>query len=234
MTHEEENLRKLTRERTARVKRILRWLPRRATLHRYPVLKWFSASARRRPHLWTFRVSAAIPALYAGSILALSPAYGIQLPIAILLAFWLRANLPILFGLQWLTNPLTFVPIYYADYQIGKSVLAIFRLESPHLNIHQLRLFFDGFHSGFWKENLSYAIHVWGVMTLGGIIIGTFVGAVLSILYRVGSQNATLTYQRLHALQEKRRQQAEKDDQSPKKEQTELPFSEGDGKPPPT
>src|SRR5690606_15820056 len=55
MMQEEETLRRLQRERAARVKRVLRWMPRRATIHRYPILKWFAASARQRPYLWTFR-----------------------------------------------------------------------------------------------------------------------------------------------------------------------------------
>lgn len=205
MIHEEESLRKLQRERTARVKRILRWMPRRATMHRYPILKWFAKSARKRPYLWTFRTSAVVPAFYAGSILSLCPVYGIQIPLAVLLAFWFRANLPILVGLQAITNPLTFLPVYYADYQIGRILVSLFQYQTPHLNIHELRAFFAAFEDGLWAQNMTYAAQIWGLMTLGGCVLGTFTGAVLSLVYRLGSYEASQTFQRIHSLQEKRR-----------------------------
>jgi hypothetical protein len=209
MTHEEESLRRLQRERTARVKRILRWMPRRATMHRYPILKWFAKSARKRPSLWTFRTSAVIPALYAGSILSLCPVYGIQIPVAVLLAFWLRANLPVLVALQAITNPLTFLPIYYADYQIGRIIVSLFQIETPHLNIHELKAFFVAFEDGLWAQNFTYAVEIWALMMLGGCVLGTFMGGVLSLTYRIGAHEASQTFQRLHALQEKRRLAAE-------------------------
>ena len=34
-----------------------------------------------------------------------------------------RANLPLIVALQWISNPLTMGPIYFADYKIGLSVL---------------------------------------------------------------------------------------------------------------
>lgn len=205
MHQEEENLRKLQRERTARVKRILRWMPRRATVHRYPGLKWFAASARKRPYLWTFRVSAAVPAIYAGSILSLLPLYGVQIPLAVVCAFVFRANLPILVGLQWISNPVTAIPLYYAGYRIGRIILGLLMVDVPLLSTSELRLHMSGLDEGFWASNLIYALQVWGIMALGGLVMGIFVATLLSFLYRLGSRNATLTFQRIHALQEKRR-----------------------------
>lgn len=79
MNPEEQMLHEQRRERVARVKRLLRWMPRKATLHRYPVLRRFQKEAMERAYIWSFRVNAAVPALYAGTILALLPLYGVQL-----------------------------------------------------------------------------------------------------------------------------------------------------------
>jgi hypothetical protein len=60
------------------VKRLLRPLPRRTNIHRYPVLKWFGEAARKRAYLWSFRVGAMTPAFYVGSLLTLQPLIGVQ------------------------------------------------------------------------------------------------------------------------------------------------------------
>lgn len=48
---------------------------------------------------------------------------GIQLPLATMAALILRCNLMVLGGLQFITNPLSAAPIYYATHQIGEFVL---------------------------------------------------------------------------------------------------------------
>ncbi|PJF37773.1 MAG: DUF2062 domain-containing protein, partial [Phototrophicales bacterium] len=101
-------------------------MPRRATLHNYPFIKFFAESARKRAYLWSFRVSEVIPAIYAGSIISFLPLYGIQIPLAFACALLFRANLMILVGLQFITNPVTIVPIYSLEYFLGDMVLKAF------------------------------------------------------------------------------------------------------------
>jgi uncharacterized protein (DUF2062 family) len=60
------------------------------------------------------------PAFYAGTVLALQPLYGIQIGLAVGLAFLLRANLPAMVGVQLITNPLTVVPVYGLTYYVGQ------------------------------------------------------------------------------------------------------------------
>lgn len=113
-------------ERFARVRRVkflLRFVPRRARFHRYPLVGRFAVIARRRSHLWSFKTPHIRPALYAGSILSLLPFLGIQLPVAFALALLFRANFMVLGGLQFLTNPVTAVPVYYGTYKVGKAVI---------------------------------------------------------------------------------------------------------------
>lgn len=206
MTQEEESLRALQRERAARVKRILRWMPRRATMHRYPVLKWFAASARQRPYLWSFRTSSVIPALYAGCILAFLPLYGVQLALAVMLAFIVRGNLPILVSLQAITNPISAIPIYFAAYQIGRIFLRLFGVSPPHLNLGEIGAVYRGAETGDWSLSFGFLAMVWGLMSIGGAMIGCFVATVASVLYRLGAKEAAVTIQKLQAIQEKRRQ----------------------------
>lgn len=211
MIHEEKRLLLLRWARIARVKRILRWMPRRATMHRYPVIRWFARSARTRSQLWSFRVPHAVPAIYAGCILALIPIYGVQLPIAVALAFLLRANLPILFSLQFITNPLTVVPIYFACFQIGHVILTTFGLHPTSINMQQMRLLYNSLSSGNWAYNFKYVAEIWLLTALGGCIIGTFLAVVGAVSYRVGAYEVTVVNNKIRGFQKKHMRAAEKD-----------------------
>jgi uncharacterized protein (DUF2062 family) len=46
-----------------------------------------------------------------------------QMAIAAVLAIYFNANLPISVALVWITNPVTWIPMYYAAYKIGAIAL---------------------------------------------------------------------------------------------------------------
>lgn len=123
--HDEEppHHRTLRFARIRRMKFLLRFLPRRARFHTYPLVGRFAAFARTRSYLWSFRYSTLRPSLYAGSILSLMPFLGVQVPFAFALALALRTNFMVLAGLQLITNPVTAGPIYYGTYKLGVAVI---------------------------------------------------------------------------------------------------------------
>jgi uncharacterized protein (DUF2062 family) len=203
MTHEEKRMRLLRRERIARVKRMLRLMPRKATLHKYPVLRWFAKAARKRSYLWCFRVKAVVPAIYVGCILALLPLYGIQLPIAVLLSFWMRANLPIFTSLQFITNPITIVPVYFTAYQVGKAILHPLAVTVPALNMREMKLLIEAVGSGDWVFQFEYLGTVWLVTFLGGSVLGVFLGTIGSISYRMAAYEVTVFNKKFRAIQQK-------------------------------
>ncbi len=194
MTLEEKELRQQISGRIRRVKRWLRPLPRRATIHRYPILGLFADAARKRIYLWSFRVENAVPAIYAGCILTLLPLYGIQIPLAFLLALLFRANLPILAGLQMVSNPLTVLPIWFAAYQIGRHFLGVIGVEALPLGRHEVQALLDNFASGEWGSNLERLMTVFGVTSLGSIIMGTFFGLIISVAYRIVAIRTAASY----------------------------------------
>lgn len=107
------------RARRRRLRWLLRKLPRRANLHRYPGIRRFAAAARKRPFLWSFKRAQILPAVYVGTVLSLMPTYGIQFIIAFAAALLFRANLTVMAGLQLINNPLTAAPIYLATDLVG-------------------------------------------------------------------------------------------------------------------
>lgn len=123
MPSEEYNAHREHRETIRRTKQLLRWLPRRARLHKYPLIGRFADYARTRSYLWSFRTEHVRGGFYLGSTLALLPTLGVQLPIALLLAVFLRLNFMVVGGLQFITNPFSAVPIYYGTYQLGHALI---------------------------------------------------------------------------------------------------------------
>ncbi|MEY3000914.1 MAG: hypothetical protein RL648_1128 [Verrucomicrobiota bacterium] len=201
MTHEARRLNQQRHSRIARVKRILRWMPRRSNMHRYPVLRWFKSLTPKRPEIWSFRVKRVVPALYGGFVLSLLPLYGVQLPLSVILAWLIRANLPVFFSLQFITNPFTLLPIYFACFQVGRIFLALFGMEVGGISIQEMNgLILQVAEGSLWHQ--LYSIwKVWLVTAMGGIILGTFFGSISSAIYKLAAYEVNISYHRLKQLQ---------------------------------
>lgn len=150
------------RARLRRLRRFLRPLPRRGNVARYPIIKWFANAARSRPYLWSFRRAHVIPALYIGSVLSMLPLYGIQLPLAFAAALLARGNLTVMAALQFITNPLTVGPIYWANYVVGAWLIDVTGM-------------------GIGHDTLGTKINA---LFIGGAILGLGVAVLVDVLWR--------------------------------------------------
>jgi|GEM_PF-623214 len=61
-----------------------------------------------------------------GVFVAWTPTMGFHMFLAILIARMIGANAAITMPVVWITNPITFIPIYYGNYRVGEMVLALF------------------------------------------------------------------------------------------------------------
>ncbi|MDB6063688.1 MAG: ATP-binding protein [Verrucomicrobiaceae bacterium] len=87
----------------------------------HPSLRWF-AHWMHDNNLWHLNRYSASLAVFIGLFAALIPLPS-QMPIALVLAIWWRAHVPISVALVWLTNPLTSPPIFYGTYKFGNFLL---------------------------------------------------------------------------------------------------------------
>jgi uncharacterized protein (DUF2062 family) len=181
------------------VRRLLRFAPRRAVFHKYPLIGRFAPAARRRAYLWSFKSRHMRPAFYAGSILSLLPVMGVQLPLALGLALILRANFMVLGGLQLVTNPFTAAPIYYATHQLGSHFLSLSGLHGPIEITTPLRVISSSetrpaegtselsrapaspARKERWTKRVGAAING---LVVGGALAGTFLGFALDLLWQ--------------------------------------------------
>lgn len=207
MTAEEQHLH--LRERFARIRRakfFLRFMPRRARFHTYPLIGRFAAFARKRSFLWSFRSSEVRPAIYVGSVLAFMPVPGLQLVLAFLLAVLLRRNVMVLAGLQFLTNPLT-LPVFIGTHQIGMTIIehsgfgrSIEPTESVYVAdqtdfkaIPAIKAaspappLESGGRLHRWTSGIGTQINA---LIIGGIIVGLCVGAIIDLIWVISVNQA--------------------------------------------
>lgn len=168
--------------RRKRLRRLLRPLPRRANLRRYPVLKWFAEHARRAAFLWSFKRENVIPSLYVGSVLAFLPLYGLQLPLAFGAAIAVRGNLTVTAALQFLTNPFTIVPIYGFTGWVGSWVMGVFGI----------------------GEELGTALRLTHALFIGGVVVGLGFAVLADLTWRLLAWEARVFRRRLDALRRHR------------------------------
>jgi len=154
--------------RIRRAKQFLRPLPRKATLHRWPVLKRFAETARRRPYLWSFRIREVSIALYVGFVIAFLPIVGIQFILAFAAAWTLRANLPVIMGTQLVTNLATMWAIYPALSVFGDRITRLLGVAEVESRVGQAAV----------------------SLVVGGVVAGIAVASVLDLLYRVAFSRA--------------------------------------------
>lgn len=126
----------------------------------------------RHRELWQFHPNAMAKGAAAGLFVAFIPLPG-QSVIAALLAYVMRANLPLAIALTWISNPFTFIPLNYAIYKVGKWLTGDTLTYQPLADFH-------------WRETAILDIGVQVLHWFSAIgkpfLIGSFVLAIFSSL----------------------------------------------------
>lgn len=111
-----------------------------------------------------------------GIFIAWTPTVGFQMMIAVPLAYLLRANrMASLIGV-YLSNPITFLPMYWLDYHLGAMLLG-----NP-LTFNEFReiLTHDDWGQWWWGL-LSVGVELTAAIWLGGLILGACFGVLAYI-----------------------------------------------------
>ncbi|MDO3387153.1 DUF2062 domain-containing protein [Gilvimarinus sp. SDUM040013] len=141
---------------------IRRYLPDPAAIKEKPALQ-FLGDLLHDPNLFHLNRHSVSLAFFFGVFFAFLPVPG-QMVLAALCALWVRCNMPITLALVWITNPLTYAPIFFATYQLGRWIL-----DAPTLaNSSE--------HNWAWlMEEFSL---IWKPLMLGSIITGLILGGI--------------------------------------------------------
>jgi len=92
-----------------------------------------------------------------------------QMVLGSVLAYYLRANIPLATALAWITNPLTMWPIWYGGYLFGTWILGTPDLFEASADITiGSQLWFDEVFPLIWKP-----------FYIGNMILGTLIGMIM-------------------------------------------------------
>ncbi len=84
----------------------------------------FLGEQLHEPNLWHLNRHSVAKAFAVGLFVAWLPIPG-QMVVAALAALYFRANLAISVALVWITNPLTWVPLFYFAYRVGLAMTGL-------------------------------------------------------------------------------------------------------------
>lgn len=101
--------------------RLQRLLPTRDSLHNHRLLRWLGPRLHH-PRLWHMSRKGIAMGLALGVFFGLLIPVA-QIPFSATMAVLLRANLPVAVASTLVTNPVTFGPVYYGAYKLGKFIL---------------------------------------------------------------------------------------------------------------
>lgn len=128
-----------------------------------------------------------------GILVAYTPPLGHHIFLVLLLCFILRANKVAALAWIWLSNPLTYIPLYYPNYLVGRAVLLWHRTSeqlAPEQVSGMLRelLSFERMITGFytlefWQDMGQLLLHIGPEMFVGGLILGTIVSAIAYVFF---------------------------------------------------
>jgi uncharacterized protein (DUF2062 family) len=171
-------------------KRIInKYLPNADKVIRHRSLRWLG-ELLHDTNLWHLNRRSVATAVFVGLFSCFMP-IPMQMLLAAILAIYLHCNLPISVSLVWISNPLTYVPIFYISYRFGLKLMSIDHDPSEFVwEVESLR------------NNLSL---IWKPLLLGSIVAGLLVGSLgymfVRLLWRIHIQRAWLKRKAMRARQ---------------------------------
>jgi len=117
---------------------IKKWAPDKEQLERHGALRIFK-SLLEKHYLWRIERKSVARAVAAGWIVGCAPIIG-QTPLAVMVAYLLRANIPVTVFMAWTTNPVTIPPLVYLAHKIGNLFLRTPIPEGLEWNVESLEI----------------------------------------------------------------------------------------------
>jgi uncharacterized protein (DUF2062 family) len=144
-----------------------------------------------------------------GVFVAYSPFFGLHMLIALILAQLIRANKALAVMAVWLSNPLTFVFVYYPSYLLGRLVLPLLH-RKPQIDPDQVQhllnktfslryMLSNLFSADYWKQVAGVFTKIGLETCIGGVILGTIFALIsywISFYFIIGYRTRKQSRQR--------------------------------------
>ncbi len=129
-----------------------RYLPTRKEIEQMRYLHIFGDRLKQH-ELWHFTRQSTAKGAGIGLFCAFLP-MPFEMVAAIFLASLMRANLPLAVGAVWISNPLTWIPLYTPPYLLGAKILGVAPVKLSEIGVLEL-----GWHyTALWLGCLIFGI----------------------------------------------------------------------------
>jgi uncharacterized protein (DUF2062 family) len=108
-----------------------KWAPTKERMQQGWLYRWFG-NRLNHPSLWAFNRRSVVLAVSFGVFSAFMPIPA-QMPLAAVLAYICRVNVPIAIASVWVSNPFTTIPMFYAAYRVGTLSYTLAGSEPEHI-----------------------------------------------------------------------------------------------------
>lgn len=163
--------------------KIKAWLPTPEKLRENRLIAMFTPFLAD-PRLWQMNRSSLNRAVYVGVLAAFFPLPG-QMPLAIIGALLVRANIPMAVALTWITNPVTAIPVFWLAYSLGALLLGepILGLRAIGVILTDLTLWITTSHGV--NPFAGHRIFSWQAMVLGLLLSAIITSVLLGMAFRL-------------------------------------------------
>lgn len=152
------------------LKKLKKLIPEKEKILEKKIFSFFNKNIHQKHYLWDFEKKSIAIGIFAGTIGAFI-ALPVQSLIAILLCLVMRGNILIAIPTTFISNPLTYAPLYWICYKVGN----FFYHNKNHFN-------FSNIHWNTIFHNLNSIINILIPTLIGGVLIGIIVGFILSVI----------------------------------------------------
>ena len=153
----------------------------------------FMSHLMKDSNLWHLNRRSVASGIFIGLFCALLPIPG-QMPLAALMAIFMRGNLPLAVCTTWVSNPLTYAPIFYFTYKIGAIIL------QTDVKLIDFELSWDSINTNFQA--------IWKPLFLGSFLCGLAIATSAYLAIRIYWR------QRVLMIWEKRKERKKQQKQS--------------------
>ncbi len=104
------------------------------------------------------------------------PFFGFQTLIGVFFAKLIKGNIVLAVIGTWISNPFTYIPLYYFNYKVG----SIFLNNSPN-NIIEKNLVIDD----LWKQGSIFSLRLLLGSSCVGFLLGLIAGSIVFFIYKI-------------------------------------------------
>lgn len=147
--------------------------------------------------LWQFNRKSLNKAVYIGVLSAFFPLPG-QMLLALIGALIFRANVPMALGLTWITNPVTTLPVFYAAYFVGATILG-----EPMISLRLIGKMVADFSLWILADGANPFITYQGSVSIAAFCLGLILMAVVTSIICGLAFNAIWRYKTIISWQKR-------------------------------